>query len=768
MQTTSNGQTLVTVQQTAQRAVTTWESFNVGQTTTVNFDQSGGNTSTGNNWVMLTRIDATGAPSQIQGQIKADGTVLIINPNGIIFNGTSQINVHSLIASTQDINGAFTAVNGRSGYVMAPGTLNFLVPSNEDAANVAFVDNGLFGQSTINTVSVSTASFAQGANTSSNRGIIVDAGAALTTNVDGFDSGGFDALLGPSVSNAGGITASSGQIILAAGASTSLIEPLSGSTQTAFTVGAGGTGSALVSNTGLLISNDGNITLAGDSVVQSGIAEATTSVNRPGSQTFQATGTVTFGPGSLTTILPDTTGGTIPEGSESSFVAPTIDVSTLNMDAQPNSLILAPGASMNISSADLATQSTSSPAGRILFEQGSEIDLAGLAGVQVPVSDTLFTFRVTSNDVADTPLAQNLIGQLVTIDLSQSGTRSDGETWVGSPLFAATGAGDLANLPLTIDQLLTKGGSLNISPSAFPEIGNAQTPVAVQDVVQAPGAIINVSGGFTQFTGAKVATTELVTANGEIVNIANADPFISYAGIAGQFVVDHPHWGPTVTETFGAPLISASASHFEPGFIAGASAGNIALSAVNPVLEGTLVANIIIGPNQALAATPATGGTQTINQLPSGASLTLNLGTYTLHGDRHDRAGRQRAGCPRRESDADLGDQSAIVVGGLFQQSHADAFRFGPVGDRFRFDRHQRRGRSVDEPGREPDGPGRRQHQPRQYHDDRRHAQCARRKRRADRLQADGDRRRPDPARARHCHRSRCLDQCARPLRQRQ
>ena len=91
-QTTTGGQTTVTVQQTAQRAIMTWQQFNVGQNTTLYFDQSGGNSSNGNSWIALNRIDATGSPSQILGSIKAEGTVLLINPNGIIFTGTSQIN----------------------------------------------------------------------------------------------------------------------------------------------------------------------------------------------------------------------------------------------------------------------------------------------------------------------------------------------------------------------------------------------------------------------------------------------------------------------------------------------------------------------------------------------------------------------------------------------------------------------------------------------------------------------------------------------------
>src|SRR5450756_1731601 len=98
-QSTSNGQTTVSIRQTASQALLNWATFNVGKSTIVNFDQQGNA-----DWVALNKIiDPSGVPSQILGQIKADGTVLLINRNGIIFGGTSQINVHTLIATTLDI-----------------------------------------------------------------------------------------------------------------------------------------------------------------------------------------------------------------------------------------------------------------------------------------------------------------------------------------------------------------------------------------------------------------------------------------------------------------------------------------------------------------------------------------------------------------------------------------------------------------------------------------------------------------------------------------
>ncbi len=79
-QSSGNGQTTVTVVQNTQKAILTWSSFNVGANTLLYFNQSAGNASDGtNNWIALNRIvDPSGVPSQILGQIKAEGSVYLI------------------------------------------------------------------------------------------------------------------------------------------------------------------------------------------------------------------------------------------------------------------------------------------------------------------------------------------------------------------------------------------------------------------------------------------------------------------------------------------------------------------------------------------------------------------------------------------------------------------------------------------------------------------------------------------------------------------
>ena len=276
VQSVSNGLTSVTINQTAPQAVLTWQQFNVGKNTVVDFNQQGNA-----NWIALNRIDASGVPSQILGQIKADGQVMLINPNDIIFSGSSQINVHTLIASAMDISLSSTASSaGPTTYAQVPGAPSgVMAPASETADNAGFMTNGLYP---FNTTLVLAASNIPG---QTNVGIVVEKGASISTAVSGFDNGGYVALIGPTVTNGGSITTSAGQIILAAGGAVSITEPAANTSQTVFTVLNTSTGNALVANTGLLIAARGNITLMGDEVEQFGVAEATTSITRAGSIT---------------------------------------------------------------------------------------------------------------------------------------------------------------------------------------------------------------------------------------------------------------------------------------------------------------------------------------------------------------------------------------------------------------------------------------------------------------------------------------------------
>ncbi len=115
---------LTLIRQNTDRLAIDWESFNVGANETVRFIQPGDNS------VALNRIFDQN-PSQIFGTIDANGRVILINPNGMLFGETAQLNVAGLVASTLSISvedfmsGNFTFEGtGDGGLILNQGTIN--------------------------------------------------------------------------------------------------------------------------------------------------------------------------------------------------------------------------------------------------------------------------------------------------------------------------------------------------------------------------------------------------------------------------------------------------------------------------------------------------------------------------------------------------------------------------------------------------------------------------------------------------------------------
>jgi len=68
----TSDQTTVTVTQTVPTALLTWQTFNIGKNTTLDFDQSAGGANVAD-WVAINKVAANIAPSQILGSIQAPG-----------------------------------------------------------------------------------------------------------------------------------------------------------------------------------------------------------------------------------------------------------------------------------------------------------------------------------------------------------------------------------------------------------------------------------------------------------------------------------------------------------------------------------------------------------------------------------------------------------------------------------------------------------------------------------------------------------------------
>jgi filamentous hemagglutinin family protein len=103
-----SGKTM-TVTQSTNRMAADWQSFNIGAGNTVNFVQPSAGA------VALNRV--LGADiSLIQGALNANGQIFLVNPNGVLFSPTAQVNVGGLVASTLNITkDDFMAGNYRFG-----------------------------------------------------------------------------------------------------------------------------------------------------------------------------------------------------------------------------------------------------------------------------------------------------------------------------------------------------------------------------------------------------------------------------------------------------------------------------------------------------------------------------------------------------------------------------------------------------------------------------------------------------------------------------
>jgi filamentous hemagglutinin family protein len=99
------------------RALVEWESFSIGSSAKVIFTQPNAQS------ILINRVtgNANGIPaSEIYGGISANGRVFLVNPTGIVFGPTTQVNVGSLVATTLDLSASMTA-NNYAGFINGSG-----------------------------------------------------------------------------------------------------------------------------------------------------------------------------------------------------------------------------------------------------------------------------------------------------------------------------------------------------------------------------------------------------------------------------------------------------------------------------------------------------------------------------------------------------------------------------------------------------------------------------------------------------------------------
>ena len=598
----SDGRVQVSIEQTADKAILNWETFNIGGNTTLNFVQNA-------DWAVLNRVnDPNARPSQILGQLKADGTVFVANRNGVVFGNTGQVNVRNLVAAAARIS------------------------------DTQFRDNGLYSSDNNST-----------ALTDALGSVTVEQGARITTRepTTATRGGGYVLLAGHSVDNAGQIETRKGQTQLAAGDAFVIRRGVGTAQNTASTTRGNeiaprfiaGSTAGSVRNTGLIQAREGDITLAGRTVEQAGVAVATSTLNQRGtvhllSASSDATGSVTLARDSTTAILIEDDGKTtaldsqrqalLAESTEQDKVraqaaAGAFDnlsrlqdrrdqsrveiVSGGTVEAQAGSLTLATGGQVVVDAQQ-----------RTLLADGARVDVSGATGVKVAMDSNELEINVQGNELRDAPgnrdtgalnSAKIWVDRRGLIHVPAGTGGYEGERWYTAGGLLEVG-GYLGNQGHSIGEWAAQGGTVQLS-------GN--------EVVSSSGSRINLSGGSLDVASGTIRQSWLRGTDGQLYRMDDAPAEVVFAGLYRGYEVEQSRWG--VTDAWRNPII-ASESRVENGYTVGRDAGRLLVSAPTAVLEGQVDTAVFNGVRQTRTPVAAADGyAQSQTAVARGAQLWL-------------------------------------------------------------------------------------------------------------------------------------------------
>lgn len=559
------------IEQTGRTAVIQWDRFNLGQGDTLQFrhlDAAGAPDARG---ATLNRIwDAN--PSLINGRIESNGTVYLVNRNGIQFGPNAVVDVGGLVASALNITDSVF----EAGYLSRSGT--GLPAFTFDDAQYRLV-----------------ATLAD---------LKADGKPATVRNEGRIqaDDGGSVLLFAPQVENTGRIATRSGQVVLAAGQkvylSSSSDAGLRGVLVEVDPFPAGGAVGSTVRNdtpqgvlrNGVndvdalaaqmkgLIAQRGNVTLAAMAVNNNGRIEASTGKTENGSIYLQARGGAQFIAATETTPaqLIASQGGALELGPHSLLITPIEAPTEAQIQAQVAASFVPaePGESAAVTASRLAqteslvrkryalgagevlkpsviqldgasvlarggsllrspqgvvdvkaeatrfagteqlttldkTDSQHGPGERIVIEPGARLDVSGLGGdgetldlARGTTSEFIYQFRpvavagavnqvsavLVSNELKDAPLQRDGILFKKTVQFNLLDAPS-------GKLAVADVSGAVAARTRTLAEASTAGGRLSLS--------------AEDAIVLGQDAVLDVSGGSTAYSAARIATTVL-------------------------------------------------------------------------------------------------------------------------------------------------------------------------------------------------------------------------------------------------------------------
>jgi len=544
------GQTLQ-IDQHTDKLILNWKSFDVGKDNTVKFVQPGSSS------IALNRIYDQN-PSSILGKVVANGQVYLFNQNGFLFGKDAVVNTNSLVATALNI----------SDEAFKRGITRVF---DEDGRAALAIEAG------------------SGFNAATSK-ILIEAGAKIHV-----DAGGRIILAAPTIENRGSLAAdANGQIIMAASEDKVYLQAADTSSPFAGLLVEVDTGGK-VDNAGSVLAREGNITLAGYAVNQSGRLTATTSVDVNGSIRLLArerhtdigdklsaastsrgekdVSTVTFKKGSVTQVLADRDGGSAVDEQEQR--KSYIEVNAHDVAMMSGSKIQGPSAQVEIEASDSVVAPAAGNSGRFWMQNGATIDVSGSTQATVAMERNVGEISVQSYDLRDAPLQKDgpLKGETVKVDLRER-----------TEIVDTSGAKD--RIKRGIEERLAEGGEVNIA--------------AAGDAVINKGAKIDIAGGSVRYLAGTISTTKLMDESGRIVDISDADPNETYVkvfdtvkSVRGDKVEKNPLPGNAI---------------YQAGYKEGKDAGGVNITSRHLAWNGTLAAGAQAGVFQRAAGAQPDGG----------------------------------------------------------------------------------------------------------------------------------------------------------------
>ena len=374
------------------------------------------------------------APSQILGTLDANGHIVLINGNGMLFGKGSQVNVGSLVA---------TSTGG----------------SDSDVLAVKFTQRGNQNASVVN----------QG---------------RITTS-----QGGLVALVAPSVTNAGTVNAKFGTVAL--GAANKFTVDFTGDGLVSFAAQGDVNGRAVATNTGSLVGANVSLTAHAANGVATGVVNMNGIIQAQGVRNVGGTILLDAGNGgnvSVSNAKLDASGanggGSIQIGSWNENAAAVDKASVLNASATRTGN----GGSISVISGDTSFQGSALARGGISGGNGGTIETSGhnlnFTGASVDAGATqgrdgswlLDPYDLTVNSAAASTIDSSLASNTnVTLQTTASGTSGpgnpnpsgNGDIIIDSPIAWSTAAtfslSAYRNIDINADVTISGGGALHLT-----------------------------------------------------------------------------------------------------------------------------------------------------------------------------------------------------------------------------------------------------------------------------------------------------------------